>query len=115
MRDDARWVREEDLELVPGLRVFFCIRCACVIRLRGRLVRSRRLFEPDFDEQLQTLPNGELVVVAVFSNRDALYEFHHEVGAARVGGAGVEHLGDVRMIHQSQSLSFRLKPGDHEL
>ena len=51
--DDAGCVREEDLELVPGLRGFFCIRCICATRLRGRLVRFRRLFEPHFDEELQ--------------------------------------------------------------
>ena len=40
-------------------------------------------------------------------------QFHHEVGSARVGGAAVEHLGDVRVVHQRQGLPLGLEAGDH--
>jgi hypothetical protein len=32
---------------------------------------------------------------------------------ARLRGAGVEHLGDVRVIHERQCLTFGLEPRDH--
>jgi phosphoserine / homoserine phosphotransferase len=39
-------------------------------------------------------------------------QFHDEVGPLGVGGAGVEDLRDVGMIHQRQGLAFGLEPGD---
>ena len=44
--------------------------------------------------------------------RDAAHQFHDEVGPPRVGGAGVEDLGDVRMIHHRQRLPLGLEAGD---
>ena len=44
--------------------------------------------------------------------RDAAHQFHDEVGPAGVGRAGVEHLGDVRMIHHGQRLPLGLEAGD---
>ena len=40
------------------------------------------------------------------------HQFHHEVRPARLGRAGVEHLGDVRMVHQRQRLPLGLEAGD---
>ena len=51
--------------------------------------------------------------VAEPGDRDALDQLHHEVGPARVGGAGVEDLGDVRVVHQGQGLAFGPEPGEH--
>ena len=45
---------------------------------------------------------GKLALVAELGDRDAPHQFHHEVRAARFGRAGVEHLGDVRMVHESE-------------
>ncbi len=44
-------------------------------------------------------------------DRDALDQLHDEVGTARVGGAGVEDLGDVGVVHQGQGLAFGPEPG----
>ena len=46
-------------------------------------------------------------------DRDALDQLHDEVGASRVGRAGVEDLGDIGMIHHRQRLALGLEPGDH--
>ena len=62
--------------------------------------------------KLEPLVGGELVLVAVLGDPDAAHQFHDEVGPARVGRAGVEHLGDVRMIHQRQRLPLGLEAGD---
>ena len=51
--------------------------------------------------------------VAVVGDRHAADQLHHEVGAAVVRAAGVEHAGDVRVIHQGQRLPLGLEPGDH--
>ena len=55
----------------------------------------------------------QLVLVAVLGDRHALDQFHDEVRPARVGRAGVEHLGDVRVVHQGQGLPLGLEPGEH--
>ena len=55
---------------------------------------------------------GEIVLVAVIGDLDAAHQFHHEIRPARVRRAGVQHLGDVRMIHHRQRLPLRLEPGD---
>ena len=51
--------------------------------------------------------------VAVLGDGNAVDQFHHEVGPARVGGAGVEDLGDVGVVHQGQGLPLGLEAGDH--
>ena len=51
-------------------------------------------------------------LVAVLGDRDAADQLHDEVGPARVGGAGVEHLGDVGVVHQRQGLPLGLEAGD---
>ena len=67
----------------------------------------------DRDEQLQPLAGRQLPLVAVVGDRDALDQLHHEVGAARVGGAGVEDPGDVGVVHQGQGLALGLEAGQH--
>ena len=64
-------------------------------------------------EQLQPLAHRQLLVVAVFGDRLAFDEFHHEVRPAAVDRAGIEHPGDVRVFHQRQRLPFRLKTDQH--
>ena len=54
----------------------------------------------------------ELVLVAVLGDRDALDQLHDEVRPARVGGACVEHPGDVRVVHHGQGLPLGLEAGD---
>ena len=43
---------------------------------------------------------------------DAAHQFHDEVGPAGFGRAGVEHLGDVRMVHHGQRLPLGFEAGD---
>ncbi len=44
---------------------------------------------------------------------DAVDQFHHEVGAPAFGGARVEHLGNVGMVHHRQRLPLGFEAGDH--
>ncbi len=55
---------------------------------------------------------AELVLVAVVGDRHALDQLHDEVGPAGRRRAGVEHLGDVRVVHQRQGLPLGLEAGD---
>ena len=66
----------------------------------------------DLDEQFQPLVDGQVVLVAIRGDWDAADQFHHEVGAARVGRPGIEHAGDVRVVHQRQGLPLGFEPGD---
>ena len=50
--------------------------------------------------------------IAVVDDREALHQLHHEVGPAALGRAGLEHPGDVSVVHQRQRLPLRLEPGD---
>ena len=52
-------------------------------------------------------------LVAEPGDRDALDQLHHEVGSAVIGGAGVEDLGDVGVVHQGQGLALGPEPGEH--
>ena len=54
-----------------------------------------------------------MLLVAVLRDRHAFDQLHDEVGPAAVGRAGVEHLGDVRMVHHRQRLPLGLEAGDH--
>ena len=65
----------------------------------------------DLAEQGQPLGEAQPVLVAVVGQRDALDQLHDEEGAAGVGGAGVEDLGDVGVVHQGQGLPLGLEPG----
>ena len=66
----------------------------------------------DGDEQFQPLPRREVVLVAVPGDRHPLDEVHDEVRPAGAGRAGVEHAGDVRVVHQGQGLPLGLEAGD---
>ncbi len=66
----------------------------------------------DLHEQREACANGELVLVGVSGDRLAGAEFHDEVGASGLGGAGVEDLGDVGMVHEGQGLSLLLEARD---
>ena len=65
----------------------------------------------DRDGQLEPLAKRQPALVAELGDRDALDQLHHEVGASLLGGAGVEHLGDVGVVHQGQRLAFRTEAG----
>jgi hypothetical protein len=60
----------------------------------------------------EPLASRQVCFVAKLSDGDASNKFHHEVGATVGRLAGVEHSGDVRMVHQRQCLPLRLEAGD---
>ena len=66
----------------------------------------------DLHEQVQPLGDRQAVLVAIVGDRDAADQLHDEVGPAGLGGAGVEHPGDVGVVHQRQRLPLGLEPGD---
>src|SRR5262249_4763866 len=49
------------------------------------------------------LRQRQVLVVAELGNGDALDQLHHKEGPAAGGRAGVEHLGDVGMLHQARA------------
>ena len=51
------------------------------------------------------------MAIAVLGQWDAPHELHHEVGPARFGGAGVQRLRDVGMVHDGQRLPLGLEAG----
>jgi hypothetical protein len=75
----------------------------------------------DAGEQPQPLAGPEALVVAEVRERHALDQLHDEVRARRAAGvrggslAGVEHPGDVGVVHQGQGLAFGLEAGDYLL
>ena len=52
----------------------------------------------------------EPVLVAIFGERNAFDQLHHEERPALLGRAGVENLGDIGVIHQRQRLPLGLEP-----
>src|SRR5262245_48741204 len=55
------------------------------------------------------------MLVAIIADFYALNQFHHEIGSPPLGGASIEDVSDVRMIHQGQRLPLRLKACNHTL
>ncbi len=76
--------------------------------LMGVLYRSANL-----DEQFEPLPRIEPPLVAELGDRNAANQFHDEVGVAAVRRTGVEHLGDVRVVHQFEGLPLGLEAAQH--
>ena len=69
----------------------------------------------DLNEKFQARRGAEVVFVAVIGDFDAAHQFHDEIRAAGFRRARVQHLGNVRMVHQGQRLPLRLEPGDDTL
>src|SRR5262245_19023374 len=67
----------------------------------------------DLKEQFESLMVVQAVFIAVSRDRHAGHEIHHEIrsSAYRIG-AGIEHLGNVRMIHPGQRLTLRFEATD---
>ncbi len=68
--------------------------------------------EADLCEKLEALSDGEIIFVAVKVDGNTLDEFHDEIGATGVGGAGVKDFGDVGMVHEGEGLTFGFEARD---
>src|SRR5436305_343551 len=79
-------------------------RRSCLVRVLNGLA--------NLDEQFETVFNGNIVLAAKFRDLDAADQFHDEVRAARFSGAGIQHLGNVRMVHERQGLALGLEAGN---
>ena len=64
------------------------------------------------DEQAEAGFGRELVLVAELGDRHPLDQLHDEVGPAGGCGSGVEHAGNVGVVHEGQRLPLRLEVGD---
>ena len=62
-------------------------------------------------EQPQPVPGGQPAGLAVGGDGAAGDELHGQERPAGRGAAGVEHLGDGRVVHQGQGLPLGLEPG----
>ena len=67
----------------------------------------------DQQQELQALAQAQSLPITEVGDRQALDEVHSEEGASELGGASIEHAGDVRMTHQRQRLSLRLEASEH--
>jgi hypothetical protein len=65
------------------------------------------------NEQLQTLTNGELFLVAVFGDGPAHDILHDEVRPALRCFARIKDVRDRGMIHQGQRLALGVEAGHH--
>jgi len=68
----------------------------------------------DGNEKFEPLPGREPVPIAVIGDAGAANQFHGKVRPAGVSRPGLEYLGDVRMVHQSQGLALGFEAG-HDL
>ena len=76
------------------------------------LVRVLHAFA-DVHEKLEPFAGAEPVIVAVGRDGHPGDVFHHEVRRALRRRAGIEHLGDGRVVHHGESLALRLEARDH--
>src|SRR6266481_8574578 len=67
----------------------------------------------DLNKQFQTGSGRQGMLVAVIGDFDALDQFHHKIRPAALGGARIEYVSDVRMVHQRECLSLGLKACNH--
>ena len=64
----------------------------------------------DRDEQLEPIRGDSSLVVAELGERDALHKLHHEVRRTVLGRAGIEQLGDIRVVHDRDRLPLGFEP-----
>jgi hypothetical protein len=63
----------------------------------------------NLDEQSEPGRGAEVVLIAVVRDGNPAHQFHHEVGSPEFRRPGIEHLGDVGMVHQRQRLPLGLE------
>lgn len=67
----------------------------------------------DSDEKRESGFDGQLLLVAVLSDRGSHHHFHHEIGTTGRRRARIQDFGDAGMVHERQGLTLRGKAGDH--
>src|SRR3954464_8392717 len=78
--------------------------------MNNRLLMRMRHRIANLKKQQQSLLERQLVFVAELRDRAARDTLHHEIRSTHISGAGIKHLGDVRVIHPRQGLALRVKP-----
>ena len=66
----------------------------------------------DGDEEFDALAGGEVVAFGVGGDGESVDELHDEEGEALGGGAGVEDLSDVGVVHEGEGAAFGVEAGD---
>ena len=69
----------------------------------------------DLHEHFQPLPDGQVRLVAIPRDRDAVDQFHHEERPAKRRRPRVEHLGDAGVVHQRKRLALLRETRHHLL
>src|SRR5208282_5670811 len=69
----------------------------------------------DRKEELQALARREPLLVAVLGDGSALDQFHDEERSAGVGAAGVQHAGNIGVVHHGQGLPLGREAGQNSL
>src|SRR5688572_1395941 len=67
----------------------------------------------DAGEEIESRLQRQIMIVAETGDGHAFHVLHDEIGSAGGSGSGIEDLGDVRVRHQRQRLSFFREAGDH--
>ncbi len=80
---------------------------AFLVRVLNRLAH--------LDEQLEPLPCGEIVLVAIRGDAHSAHQLHHKVGPAGVGRSGVQDFRDVWVVHHRERLALGLEARDYAL
>ena len=68
-------------------------------------------------KELQPFPGGQFFAIAEVIDRQTLDEFHHEIGPAGLRLPGVEHFGDVGVVHHisGSDVEVLIKGGNSQL
>ncbi len=67
------------------------------------------------NKKLQPLPHRKLLALAVIGKLLSHDQFHHEKRPTRFCRCGVQHPGDVGVVHHGQRLPFRVEALEHGL
>ena len=66
----------------------------------------------DRGKEAQPLADGQIIFVAVLSNRDSADQLHHEVRPPGLRSPSVDNPCNIRMVHDREGLTLRLEARD---
>ena len=67
----------------------------------------------NLQKQIKAFFGRQAILVAELGDLDASNQFHHEVGSSGRRRARIQNFGNVRVVHQRESLPLRREAGDH--